>query len=66
MQNFVVQRPPRGGPGLVLSPQITQLQIVQENQTTNLQGTLLLPCQQHSVISRQHCDPAVLDTACSL
>ena len=38
VQNFVVQRPPVGGPGLVLSPQITQLQIVQEDQTTNLRG----------------------------
>ena len=35
-QDFVVQRPPREG--LVLSPQITQLQLVQEGQATGFSG----------------------------
>ncbi|KAK9808502.1 hypothetical protein WJX73_002082 [Symbiochloris irregularis] len=35
-QNFVLQRPPRGGPGLVLSPRIHHLQIIREGQTRNL------------------------------
>ena len=37
-QQFVIQRPPRGGEGLVLAPQITQLQMVQEGQTTDRRG----------------------------
>ena len=39
-EQFVIQRPPVGGEGLVLSPQITQLQLVQENQTRDRRGEL--------------------------